>query len=231
MGNRKYYMVLDTETVADARVPFDVAYTMINRDGEIVEQRNYFVQEIVDTPTGLYLLNKDRFSKDKAHFYTSAMIDNPEVIMPFDEIMADVQNALHVWNDAAVVAYNAKFDVSVLNQYSEALGLGAFFDSDVEIWDLWNIALHSLCNSRNYVEFSLLNDFITESGNVQSSAEAVFNYLLKDGSFKEAHTALADTEIEAKILHACFKRHKKLQKDFAGAMFNHPVWKTRLKLS
>ena len=231
MSKRKYYMVLDTETVGDARVPFDVAWTIIDRQGEIVEQQNYFTQEIVGNPTGLYLIAKDSFSKSKAQFYFDSAENNPNLITSFENVVYELQDALRVWNGAAVVAYNARFDVSVMNNYAQALGMSPVFGEDVEVWDLWNIALHSLCNSRNYVEFALLNNFITESGNVQSSAEAVFNYLLKDNKFEEAHTALADTEIEAKILYACFKRHKKLEKEYAKPMFAHPVWKERLKLS
>lgn len=231
MSNKKYYMVLDTETVADARVPFDVAWTITDRNGEIIEQTNYFTQEIVGNPTGLYLLARDSFSKSKANFYREQVKINPDLIIPFAEIVQEIHEARRVWNNAPVVAYNARFDVSVINNFAIALDLPQVFTEDVEIWDLWNIALHSLCNSRNYVEFALLNNFITEAGNVKSSAEAVFNYLLKDNTFEEAHTALADTEIEAQILHACFKRHKKLEKEFAKPMFSHPIWKERLKLS
>lgn len=197
----------------------------------MVEQSNYFTKEIVGNPTGLYLVAKDSFSKDKAQFYFDKASSNPELILPFEEITEEINHCRRVWNNAAVVAYNARFDVRVINNYARSLNLETVFQDDDEIWDLWNIALHSLCNSKNYVEFSLLNDFITEAGNVKSSAEAVFNYLLKDGTFKEAHTALADTEIEAQILYACFKRHKKLEKEYAKPMFAHPIWKQRLKLS
>lgn len=231
MGKRKYYLVLDTETVADARIPFDIAYTIVNRKGEIVEQRDFFTQEIVGNATGLYLIAKDSFSKSKAQFYFETAAANPNMIQPFAEIVRELQESRARWNDAAVVAYNARFDVGVINRFAEALNQEVVFAEDAEVWDLWNIALHSLCNSRNYVEFSLLNNFITEAGNVKSSAEAVFNYLLKDGSFTEAHTALADTEIEAEILLACFKRHKKLETEYAKPMFAHPIWRERLKLS
>lgn len=231
MGKKKYYMVLDTETVADARIPFDIAWTVIDRKGEIIEQSNYFTEEIVGNPTGLYLVAKDSFSKSKAQFYFDTATANPEMITSFEDIIADMKHSIRTWNNAAVVAYNARFDVNAINNYARSLNLNSVFTDESEIWDLWNIALYSLCNSKNYVEFSLINNFITEAGNVKSSAEAVFNYLLKDGTFEEAHTALADTEIEAKILYACFKRHKKLQKDYAKPMFAHPIWKQRLKLS
>ena len=231
MGKTKYYAVLDTETVTDARVPYDVGVTVTNRKGEKVEQFNALTQEIVGNKTGLYVLAKDSFAKHKAEFYFNLVDAEPEIIMPWGDIIDELWDIRKKYDKPPIVAYNARFDVGVMNRYSESLGYAPFFGEDSEIWDLWNIALHSLCNSRNYVEFALLNDFITEAGNVKSSAEAVFNYLMKDGKFEEAHTALADTEIEAKILQACFKRHKKLEKEYCKPMFAHPIWKERLKLS
>ena len=47
--------------------------------------------------------------------------------------------------------------------------------------------------------------------------------------FEEAHTALADTEIEAAILLACLKRHKKLHTNYIGQAFRHPIWRSRCK--
>lgn len=232
MGQKKYYLVLDTETVTTARVPYDVAWTVIDRQGEIVEQSNYFTKEVCGNPTGLYVIAKDSFSKSQAPWYLETATAHPEMISSFSDICDELSHACRTWNNAPIVAYNARFDVNAINKYGKALGFAETpISDDAEIWDLWNIALHSICNSNNYVEFALLNNFITEAGNVQSSAEAVFNYLLKDGSFKEKHTALADTEIEAQILHACFKRAKKLEKEYAKPMFSHPIWRERLKLS
>lgn len=232
MSKQKFYIVLDTETVTDSRVPFDVGMTIINRKGEIHKQLNWFTKEILDTLTGIHVLSKDSFSKRKLPFYLKIKEEQSHLIVPFDFIKANFEKEVAALNNnVAVVAYNAAFDVRALNNYSNSLGLGDFFNKDVEIWDLLNIALHSLCNSKNYVEFALINNFITEAGNIKSSAEAVFNYLLKGEKFEEDHTALSDTEIEARILIECFKRHKKLETDFAGPLFHHPIWKDRLKLS
>jgi DNA polymerase III epsilon subunit-like protein len=179
----------------------------------------------------MYILSKDSFSKSKLDFYQNIKETNAHKIVPFQTIKYQTEQVFNKLQNYAVVAYNAAFDVKALNNYSMALGMGKFFSDEVEIWDLMNIALHSLCNSKNYVEFALINNFITEAGNIKSSAEAVFNYLLKGEKFTEAHTALADTEIEAQILQACFKRHKKLETDYAGPLFHHPIWKEKLKLS
>jgi DNA polymerase III epsilon subunit-like protein len=227
MAAKKHYMVLDTETVADARVPFDLGFTIIDRRGNIVEQGNFFTAEIVDNPTGLYLLCKDSFSRRKAAFYLEAAKQQPQNVMPFD-IIADIINDKVAECNATVCAYNAKFDVTVCENFAQALGMPYFFAPGTEVWDIWNIALNIFCKSRNYVNFARANGFVTEKNNVSSSAETVYRYLTNNPAFIESHTALDDTNIEAEILAQAFKRHKPLVTEFAGAMFHHPIWKTYL---
>ena len=227
MATKKHYMVLDTETVADARVPFYLGFTIIDRRGNIVEQGNFFTAEIVDNPTGLYLLCKDSFSRRKADFYLEAAKQQPQNVMPFD-IIADIINDTIKNYNATVCAYNAKFDVTVCENFAQALSMPYFFAPGTEVWDIWNIALNIFCKSRNYVNFARENGFVTEKNNVSSSAETVYRYLTNNPDFVESHTALDDTNIEAEILTQAFKRHKPLVTDFAGAMFHHPIWKAYL---
>lgn len=227
MANKKFYMVLDTETVADARVPFDVAYTLIDRKGNVVEAGQFFTAEIVNNPVGLYLLCKDSFSRRKADFYLKATKQYPKNVVPFEDIADAINNTIESY-DAIVCAYNAKFDVTVCNNFAKALGMPYFFAPDVQVWDIWNIALNIFCKSHNYVNFARENGFVTEKNNVSSSAETVYRYLTNDPDFVESHTALDDTSIEAEILAQAFKRHKPLVTDFAGAMFHHPIWKAYL---
>jgi hypothetical protein len=227
MASKKFYMVLDTETVADARVPFDVAYTLIDRKGNTVETGQFFTADIVNNPVGLYLLCKDSFSRRKADFYLEAAKQQPQNVVPF-EVIADAINDTIKNYDAIVCAYNAKFDVTVCNNFAKALGMPYFFAPDVQVWDIWNIALNIFCKSRNYINFARENGFVTEKNNVSSSAETVYRYLTNNPEFVESHTALDDTSIEAEILTQAFKRHKPLITNFAGAMFHHPIWKAYL---
>ena len=222
---KKFYMVLDTETVADARVPYDVAWILVDRAGNIVERFNGLTAEVMTNPTMRYLIKRDSFSKRKAAFY----LDNePAQIMPFDAIAKKTLQTIRYY-DAIVVAYNAAFDIKVLNDYSQVLRDMPFFDYDTEIWDLWNMALNTICDSSNYVRWCIDAGFITEKGNIACSAEAVYSYLAQNAEFEEDHTALSDCEIEAKILNAVFKRKQKLETGMCSPVFRQRVWKDRLK--
>lgn len=222
---KKFYMVLDTETVADARVPYDVAWIIVDRKGHVYERFNALAAEVMQNETLRYLVKKDSFSKRKASFYLE---DNPAQIMPFEKIKCVADYHLHVYN-CVVVAYNAAFDVKVLNNYANVLFDCPFFADDVEVWDLWNMALNTVCDSSNYVRWCIDAGFITEKGNISCSAEAVYSYLTRAADFEEQHTALADCEIEAQILQAVFDRKKKLQTAYCSPVFRQTVWKQRLK--
>lgn len=222
---KKYYMVLDTETVADARVPYDVAWILVDRAGNVVERFNGLTAEIMQNETLRYLIKRDSFSKRKASFY----LDNePAQIMSFDDICTYTNHVIATFN-ATVVAYNAGFDVKVLNDYANVLLDKKFFSDEVEIWDLWNMALNTICDSSNYVRWCIDAGFITEKGNISCSAESVYSYLAGNAEFEEDHTALSDCEIEAQILQAVFNRKQKLETAFCSPVFRQKVWKERLK--
>ena len=223
--NKKYYMVLDTETVADARVPYDIAWVLVDRNGQVIERFNALTAEIMQNETLRYLVKRDSFSKRKAAFY----LDNePAPIMSFENICTYTNHVIATF-EAIVVAYNAAFDVKVLNDYANILLDKKFFSDEVEIWDLWNMSLNTICDSSNYVRWCIDSGFITEKGNISCSAESVYSYLTQNKDFEEDHTALSDCEIEAKILNAVFKRKQKLITKYCNPICHQKVWKQRLK--
>lgn len=223
---KKHYMVLDTETVTDARVPYDVAWIIVDRKGNEVERFNGLTEEVMGNPTGRYMLRHDSFSKRKASFYLDSISMN-DLIMPFEDIKARTNAALEQYH-CPVVAYNAAFDVKVLNNFSDSI-LGARFFNNAPVWDLWTMALNIICDSNNYVQWCKNSNFITDKGNLKSSAESVYSYLFNDVDFEEQHTALADCEIEAQILQKVFQRKRKLYTSMCGFVSRQPVWIKRLK--
>ena len=57
-------------------------------------------------------------------------------------------------------------------------------------------------------------DYDPETGNYSSTAETVYRFIFNDTDFIEAHTALNDSEIEAKILRACLNAGAKLDGEY-----------------
>ena len=223
--SKKYYLILDTETVADARVPYDVAWILVDRSGQVYMRYNAWVAEVLQNETLRYLVKKDSFAKRTAKFYLDA--ENAP-LDSFEEIRKVTRRVIKNFN-VTIVAYNAAFDIKVLNDYSKALTGETFFPKSAEVWDLWNMALNTICDSSNYVRWCINSGYITMKGNISCSAEAVYSYLSQNSDFVEDHTALSDCEIEAQILQAVFDRKKKLHTNYCSPVFRQQVWKERLK--
>ena len=74
------------------------------------------------------------------------------------------------------------------------------------------MACSSILNRPSYIKFAESNNFISECGNIQTSAETAYRYITKDTDFAENHTGLEDVKIEVSIMAHCYKQHKKLDK-------------------
>lgn len=84
-----------------------------------------------------------------------------------------------------------------------------FRNKSYPLYDIWGMACERLLNRVKYKEMCLENDMLTNSGEYfKTSAEAAYRYLREQYDFEEAHTALADAEIESFILAKMLKQNK-----------------------
>ena len=76
-----------------------------------------------------------------------------------------------------------------------------FRGGEYALFDVWGLACDRLLNKKAYKEKCLELGMLTESGDYfKTSAEACYRHLCENYDFEEAHTALADAEIESAIL-------------------------------
>ena len=76
-----------------------------------------------------------------------------------------------------------------------------FRGKEYPLFDIWGMACNRLLNRVAYKNLCLDLGMITNSGDFfKTSAESSYRYLREEYDFDEAHTALADAEIEAYIL-------------------------------
>ena len=87
------------------------------------------------------------------------------------------------------------------------------------------MACQVICTQKNYNKFCLKNGFVSQKGNISTSAETVFAYINNDKNFKESHTGLQDVLIEVQILAHCYRQHKKMEK-----VINRCCWKIPQKV-
>lgn len=84
----------------------------------------------------------------------------------------------------------------------------SFRGEECELFDIWGMACKHLLNRVGYKKMCLDYGMLTNSGEYfKSSAESAYRYLKSYFDFEEAHTALADAEIEGQILSKILKHH------------------------
>jgi hypothetical protein len=232
--SKRVFIICDTETVTDARLVWDVAWIVCDSRGTVLERFNACVSEVMATPFGRKLVARDGFTRRKladgtrkSDWYLSELDNGTMPLMPFAEIKA-AYDAIGPRYGAEPVfcAYNADFDIRVLNDNADSYGLGAFFGLDAITCDIWHTALDTVCNSERFVLWAMANGFISDAGNIRSNAETVYAYIIGATDFEERHTALADCEIERDILFKARKYRKKLH--FSNVMpccMRCPEWK------
>jgi hypothetical protein len=84
----------------------------------------------------------------------------------------------------------------------------------VAIHDIRGYVHKCLAFTPDYQAFCEDNGRFTESGNYSTTAETVYQYMTRASEFVEAHTALADSEIELDILLLCIERGCEWNKDY-----------------
>lgn len=257
MAKKKLFLTLDTETAtlpfinelcSDAEskkkiciakpLVYDIGWTVSNRKGNIIEEKNFLVQETFFVPTifnTAYYANKrplyiDLLKKEKITCLTWNQI--------IDILVTDINKV------DAVTAYNACFDFKkaipftetyIKNLYSDnyinwekeqrkkckailkgeksknpdyLIPIFKLRNTSVPIIDLWNVASENL-NHNKYKNFCLKNNLWTNSVQYFStSAESVYKYYTKNANFEEQHTALDDAKIETEILTKALKKGK-----------------------
>lgn len=221
MSNKKFYMVVDTETCGD--YVFDIGYRVIDRKGNCYAHASYVVAEFINNPAMLDMFN-DRFTRDKIGKYYFDLWQNKGgfVVADFATIRADVNATVDKFN-CTICAYNIAFDVNHLDKTARMFDLDRFFAGDIQTLDIWHAAM-SVLGTSNYINFCVDNGYITTVGNIQTGAEVMYRFITNDVSFIEKHTAHEDCIIECEILRKCFSRKKHFETSTVGACIHNKEW-------
>lgn len=210
-----YRIVLDTETAGNVndhsslRV-YDFGFQLVDSKFNTVLERRYFVSEIFND----HALMNSAYYANKLPQYYQALANKEVEIRPWLAIMKEFSELCKAYKVKEVWAFNAGFDRDATNATTEALSNGFktwFTPYGVEWKCIQHAAACTLCDSKNYFKFAYENSFVSAKGNVQTTAEAVYAYLINDPTYKEEHTALEDVKIEAAILARVKRRHQKME--------------------
>lgn len=209
---REMFLVLDTETcnTVDEPLPYDIGWAVCDRYGNIYEERSFIVAET-------FLDMKDVMSSayyaEKIPMYWEDIKNGSRIISGMWNIRRTMLNDIKKYNIKKVGAYNMAFDKKALNnliRYISKSFLRWWFPFGIEYFCIWNMACDILLNRTTYIKFAKQNGFLSEAGNIQTSAECAFRYIKKMVDFYESHTGLEDVKIEVEIMTQCYRQHKKM---------------------
>lgn len=216
---KHYFLVLDTETcnTIEQPIPYDIGWAICDRHGNIYAERSFMVAET-------FLDMKDVMSSayyaDKIPMYWDEIKEGKRIIKSFWNIRKQFNEDIKTFNISEIGAYNMGFDKRALNnliRYTSKSWARWFFPCGVDFFCIWSMACSTILNRPSYIKFAEDNDFISECGNIQTSAECAYRYITADVDFVENHTGLEDVKIEVTIMAKCYSLHKPMDKNINSA--------------
>jgi|SRR5210317_1305964 len=206
MISKNVIAVLDTETVGLEGHVYDIAWCITDRRGNIVCERNWLVQENFTDPQKMM----GAFYAGKTFTHYAPMLQAGTITMrPWAEILGQLRADFLCYGVQTVSAYNAGFDLRVIDQTHGDL-TGADFDlfDDLQILDIWQFACETKLQQKSYARIARALGWVSPAGNIKTGAEFAYRFVCGDHSFIEDHTALSDAQIEVAILAECFRQKK-----------------------
>ena len=203
----KYVCVIDTETAntVEQPLPYDFGWAVLDTEtGEIVRKFSYVCAEIfLDRE-----LMEQAYFAEKIPMYWDDIQTGRRKLKRLLNIRKEFWNCLKTYGIYQVCAYNMGFDKRASHndvRYITSSLIRWFFPYNVEFVCIWHMACTSFLNTSDYVNYATINGFVSEAGNIQTSAECAYRFLTNDPNFEESHTGLEDVEIECAILMNCLK--------------------------
>lgn len=212
-------MVIDTETANSVNqpLPYDIGYKIVDTDTrETLVNRSFVVQEIFMDKA---LMSSAYYAEKCPKYWDDLKAGTREMkrITSIKRIVAqDMQNT----DCHTIAAYNMNFDKRATNngiRYNTQSFYRWFFPYGVEYIDIWHMACSSILRSKWYIKWAIKNGYVSEAGNIKTSAEIAYRYITKNNDFIESHTGFEDVEIETAIYFKVLDSRMKYENSVMGS--------------
>lgn len=210
LQKEKYLLFVDTETIGTLNVkesilPFEIGtkvYDLTTK--KVVREKSYLVRKFFNNKYIMY----STFSATKyPEYFEKLENDKRYKTCSVADIMQDLTKVISRYNIKVMVAHNGNFDKTANARLSEDFGVNDAFEN-LDLLDTMELS-KVITFSKDYVDYCIENKdimnsmkescFITNSGRVRTTAQAIYSYIIQDPNFQEAHTALEDIDIEIAI--------------------------------
>lgn len=214
---QKYLLFIDTETigslyVAESVLPFEIGMKVFNLDNmKVVKEKSYLVRKFFNNK---YIMLSTFSATKYPSYFEKLENDKRYKTMSVKDISQDLEKIINRYGIKIMVAHNGKFDQTAIARICEEFGTNNPMKK-IDLLDTQEIS-KVITFSKEYSEFCLkhqdrlnsINEscFITNSGRVRTTAQAIYCYITNDPNFEEAHTGLEDIDIEIEIFKESLNR-------------------------
>lgn len=222
-------MVFDTETTTAKEAKkfcYNVGYTIVDTDTETALCKKDFVVEQIWHNIPLF---STAYYAEKRPIYVAAMRSRKATLDKWGYIMRSMRHDIHEYKVEYAYAYNSPFDDEVFTFNCDWFKTTNPLEN-IPVLDIRGMVSEFITNTDDYKEFCEQNKFFTESGNYSATAEIVYRYLTANCDFIEAHTALADSEIETEIMLQCVNLGAEIGKEYKVTQILHRYEKKPLTI-
>ena len=194
-------LILDTETIGtDKYFCYNIGWTVIDLDTRSIYVKKDFIVEQIWHNLPLF---STAYYAEKRQLYVTSMRSRKTVMDKWGYIMRELASDIRKNDVQAVFAYNSPFDDRVIAFNCDWFKTNNPLDN-IPVMDIRGMVSEFITNTEEYRQFCEEHQLFTDKGgNYSATAEAVYRYITADPEFTEAHTALADAEIESDILLTC----------------------------
>lgn len=203
----KKIMVFDTETAGDIphQLAYDVGGVITDRHGHIYHEFHFVVDEIF---ADLELMSTAYYSK-KFQTYIHSIYEQDIEPMPFADVLRKLTAMIDLYDVKAISAYNFQFDDRAMANTCELLfGNRNWLNRDIEKMCIMCAACDVLYG-KAYCKLARERGWVTDKGNIKTTAECGYRYVSGEYDFEEEHKGLEDSRVETAILTAVYSKHKK----------------------
>ncbi len=232
LKKERYLIFIDTETIGtlnvkESIIPFEIGMKVLDTETmKVVKEKSYLVRKLFNNK----FIMLSTFSATKyPNYFDKLENDKRYKTCSANDISKDIKKTIERYNAKIMVAHNGNFDKTAMARLFEEFGVENPFEN-IDLLDTMELS-KVITFSKDYANYCIahkdrLNSvkdscFITNSGRVRTTAQAIYCYITDNADFEEAHTGLEDIDIEIEI----FKKSMDLLGNTMVTLNTAPTWR------
>lgn len=237
LKRERYLMFIDTETIGSLYVkesvlPFEIGMKVYDTESQkVVKEKSYLVRKFFNNK---YIMLSTFSATKYPDYFEKLENDKRYKTCSANDIATDIAKTIARYGIKIMVAHNGNFDKTAMARLFEDFGVENPFEN-IDLLDTMELS-KVITFSKDYANYCIkhkdrLNNikescFITNSGRVRTTAQAIYCYLSNNADFEEAHTGLEDIDIEIEI----FKKSMEMLGNTIVNLNTAPTWKDYSKV-